>query len=125
MTSEKLVIGVAGMAGSGKSLIINVAKQTGYDIVVMGDEVREEAKKRNIAPTPENLGKTMLELRKTEGEAAIAKRCVSKNRKRPQAKSGRRRHKKPRRNRGIQETLPKFHTNRRPLITRNKIQKNH
>ena len=78
MNANKLVIGVTGMAGSGKSLVINVAREMGYDVVTMGDEVREEARKRGLPPTPENLGKIMLELRQTEGEAAIAKRSALK-----------------------------------------------
>jgi dephospho-CoA kinase len=78
MQTEKLVIAVAGMPGSGKSLVVNTAIQNGYEVVVMGDEVREEAKRRNMPPTPENIGKIMLELRKTEGEAVIAKRCTPK-----------------------------------------------
>jgi dephospho-CoA kinase len=76
MNANKLVIGVTGMAGSGKSLVINVAQKIGYDVVTMGDEVREEARKRTLPPTPENLGKIMLELRQTEGETAIAKRST-------------------------------------------------
>jgi len=76
--SEKLVIAVAGMPGSGKSVVMNVALQNGYEAVIMGDEVREEAKRRNLQPTPENVGKIMLELRRNEGEAVIAKRCVLK-----------------------------------------------
>jgi len=75
---NKLVVGLAGMAGSGKSLVVSVAKENGYSVVVMGDEVREEAKRRNMEPTPENLGRIMLELRQKEGEAVIAKRCIPK-----------------------------------------------
>jgi dephospho-CoA kinase len=78
MSTEKLVVAVAGMPGSGKSLVVNTAIQSGYEVVVMGEEVREEAKRRNMPPTPENIGKIMLELRQTEGEAVIAKRCVPK-----------------------------------------------
>lgn len=78
MTSEKLVVGLAGMPGAGKSTVVNVAKEGGYKIVVMGDEVREEAEKRNMKPTPKNLGKLMLELRRMEGEAVIARRCIPK-----------------------------------------------
>jgi len=78
MTSDKLVVGLAGMPGAGKSTAVNVAKEGGYKIVVMGDEVREEAEKRRMKPTPKNLGKIMLELRRMEGEAVIAKRCIPK-----------------------------------------------
>jgi dephospho-CoA kinase len=75
---EKLVMGLAGMPGAGKSVVVNVAKAWGYGVVVMGDEVREEAKQRGLEPSPENLGRIMLELRQLEGEAAIAKRCIPK-----------------------------------------------
>jgi dephospho-CoA kinase len=74
----KLVICLAGMPGSGKSIIVEVAKECGYDIVVMGDVIREEAERRRLEPNPENLGKIMLELRQSEGRAVIAKRCIPK-----------------------------------------------
>ena len=78
MSTEKLVVGLAGMPGAGKSVVVNVAVKKGYGVVVMGDIVREEAAKRRLEPTPENLGKIMLELREKEGNNVIAKRCVSK-----------------------------------------------
>jgi dephospho-CoA kinase len=78
MQSEKLVVAVAGMPGSGKSVVINIALRSGYEAVVMGDEVREEARKRNLPPTPENIGKIMLELRRTKGKAVVAERCIPK-----------------------------------------------
>lgn len=75
---QKMVIGVAGMPGAGKAVVSRVAKEKGYAIVVMGDEVREETKHRGLEPTPENIGKTMLKLREEEGPAAVAKRCIPK-----------------------------------------------
>lgn len=74
----KTVIGVAGMPGAGKSLVVNIAKKRGYSVVVMGDVVREETKKRGLKPTPENVGAVMLKLREEEGPAVVAKRCISK-----------------------------------------------
>jgi dephospho-CoA kinase len=76
--NDKLVIGLAGMPGSGKSLVVTVAKQSGYHVVVMGDVVREETERRNLTPSPANLGRIMLELRQKEGDNAIAKRCMLK-----------------------------------------------
>lgn len=76
--TAKKIIGVTGMPGAGKSLFVKVAKERGYAVIRMGDEVREEAKKRRVEPTPENMGKIMLELRETEGAAAVAKRCLPK-----------------------------------------------
>lgn len=75
---SKLVIGLAGMPGAGKSVVVNVARERDYGVAVMGDEVREEAKRRRLKPTRENLGKIMLELRQDEGGAVIAKRCIPK-----------------------------------------------
>jgi dephospho-CoA kinase len=73
---QKLVVCVAGMAGSGKSVVVNVATRTGYGVVAMGNEVRMEARKRGLELTPENLGRVMLDLRQKEGDAAVAKRCI-------------------------------------------------
>ncbi|MDI6805957.1 MAG: AAA family ATPase, partial [Candidatus Bathyarchaeia archaeon] len=78
MEFKKLVVGLAGMPGAGKSLVVYVAKEMMYGVVVMGDVVREEAAKRGLDPTPENLGKIMLELRHKEGSSVIAKRCLPK-----------------------------------------------
>jgi len=78
MTSDKLIVGLAGMPGAGKSVVVNIARESGYKIVVMGDEVRKEVERRNMKPTPKNLGKLMLELRRQEGEAVIAKKCIPK-----------------------------------------------
>jgi dephospho-CoA kinase len=74
----KLVVGVAGMPGAGKSLVVEVATKNSYDIVVMGDIVREEAERQHLEPSPESIGKIMLELRQNEGKGAIAKRCIPK-----------------------------------------------
>ena len=41
MAEKKLVVGITGMPGSGKSLAVRVAKEKGYDVVVMGDVIRE------------------------------------------------------------------------------------
>ena len=60
---DKLLIGLAGMPGAGKSVVVNVAKANGYGVVVMGNIVREEAARRGLKSNPQNLGKIMLELR--------------------------------------------------------------
>lgn len=66
------------MPGAGKGVFRRTVQQHGYPVVTMGDEVRAEVKRRNLKPTPQNLGKVMLNLRELEGPAAIAKRCISK-----------------------------------------------
>lgn len=61
------------MPGAGKSTIANGLKSKGYEVINMGNAVREEAKNRNLDPTGANLGKLMLELREKNGQGAIAK----------------------------------------------------
>jgi len=75
---QKMVIGVAGMPGAGKAEIARVAKEKGYAIVVMGDEIREETKRRGLEPTPENVGKMMLKIREEEGPTVVARKCIPK-----------------------------------------------
>jgi len=60
------------MPGAGKSTIAEGLKPKGYDIINMGNAVREEAKNRNLEPTRDNLGKLMLELREKNGPGAVA-----------------------------------------------------
>lgn len=75
---QKMIVGAAGMPGSGKAVIARMAKEKGYAVVVMGDEIREETKRRGLEPTPDNVGKIMLKLREEEGTAVVAKRCIPK-----------------------------------------------
>ncbi len=75
---EKIVIGVAGMPGAGKATFRKIVKEMDYPAVVMGDEIREEARRRGLKPTPENLGMIMLKLREEKGPAIVAERCVRK-----------------------------------------------
>lgn len=78
MSADKLVVGLAGMPGSGKSLVVDTAREMGYDIVVMGDVIRQETQKRGLNLTPQNVGKVMLQLREEDGNYVIAKKCVPK-----------------------------------------------
>jgi len=78
MKTEKIVVGLVGMPGSGKSLVVEAAQRRGYSVVVMGDVVREETRNRGLEPSPENIGKVMLELRRTNGEGVIAEKCIPK-----------------------------------------------
>ena len=69
---SKLIVCLTGMPGAGKSTIANGLKEKGFEIINMGDAVRTEAKKRNLEPTGQNLGKLMLELREKNGPGAVA-----------------------------------------------------
>jgi dephospho-CoA kinase len=78
VNTDKIVIGLAGMPGSGKSLVVETARALGYDIVVMGDVIRQETAKRGLDLTPHNVGKVMLQLREEGGNYVIAQKCVPK-----------------------------------------------
>ena len=73
---KKLLIGIAGMPGSGKSAVFQVAPKLKVPVVSMGDIVRQETLKRGLELTPENVGNTAVELRKKYGEEAIAVYCL-------------------------------------------------
>ena len=60
------------MPGAGKSTIVSKLKEQGYQAFNLGDGVRAEAKRRNLEPSGENLGKLMLELREKNGPGAVA-----------------------------------------------------
>jgi len=74
--SQKRVIVIVGMPGAGKSLASHVAKGFGMPVFVSGDVIRNEAMKRGLTPNKRNLGRLMLELRKSEGMGAVAGRLV-------------------------------------------------
>ncbi len=76
MNANKLVIGLVGMPGSGKSVVVETAQAQGYEVVVMGDVVREETRKRGLELNPKNIGVVMLDMRKTGGAGVIAEKCV-------------------------------------------------
>lgn len=71
----RLVVCITGMPGAGKSTVAEAGPRLGFEIFRMGDDVRMEAERRNVAPTDENLGKIMLELRQISGPVAIARLC--------------------------------------------------
>jgi dephospho-CoA kinase len=66
------------MPGAGKSTIANGLKIKGYEIINMGNAVREEATRRNLESTRDNLGNLMLDLREKNGPGAIAELVKSK-----------------------------------------------
>ena len=78
MNAEKIVVGLAGMPGSGKSVVVYAAAEMGYEVVVMGDVIREETQKRGMELNPRNVGRVMLDLRKKDGASVIADRCIAK-----------------------------------------------
>ena len=71
----KLVI-VTGMPGAGKSGVAQAFNDVGIPVIVMGDVIRNETRRRGLEPNPENTKKVMLELREKNGQGAIASFCM-------------------------------------------------
>ncbi|MFW9845106.1 MAG: AAA family ATPase [Candidatus Thorarchaeota archaeon] len=71
----KLII-LTGMPGAGKSEVADAFHQAGTPVIIMGDVVREEVRRRGMEITPANNKQVMLELRERDGQGAIAKHCV-------------------------------------------------
>lgn len=72
------VVATTGMPGAGKGLAVEVAQELGFDIVRMGDLVREEAERRGLEPVPESFGQVASDLREAEGPEAWARRTVER-----------------------------------------------
>jgi len=76
LSLRKKVIVIVGMPGSGKAMASRVARELGYPVLVCGDVIREEAKRRGLPPTPDNIGTLMLKIREEEGRAVVACRLI-------------------------------------------------
>ncbi len=72
---KQIIIGFAGLPGSGKSTAIEAIKNLGI-VITMGDVIRNEARLRNLDPIDENLGKIGKELRRKYGPEIIALKCL-------------------------------------------------
>lgn len=69
------VIGTVGLPGSGKGEAANVAEEAGIPVVVMGDVIRAECRRRGLDPS-EHHGRIAGALREDEGDDAIAARTL-------------------------------------------------
>jgi dephospho-CoA kinase len=72
---------ITGMPGSGKTTFAHLFEDHGYSVLTMGDVVRDIAKGMKLEPTIGNLGLIAEEIRRREGAAAVALRCVGKLKK--------------------------------------------
>jgi dephospho-CoA kinase len=76
MHMQQKVLGIVGMPGSGKSEAAMIGRDYGFNIVVMGDVIRNEVARRHLEPDPENVGRIMLELRQLHGPSIVAQLCL-------------------------------------------------
>lgn len=67
---------ITGMSGSGKTTLTRFIEKFGYRVVTMGDVIRGIALERGLEPTSGNLGLIAEEVRREEGDAIVARRCI-------------------------------------------------
>jgi dephospho-CoA kinase len=72
------IIVLAGMPGSGKEEFVEVARAAGYDVVRMGDVVREWAARKGMGSDDGAIGGFADVERKLHGYDVWAKRCVER-----------------------------------------------
>lgn len=70
------IVVVTGMPGSGKEEFVQVALKRGYQVVRMGDVVREEAKLEGTGTSDQNIGGFAHSQRQSHGYDIWAKRAV-------------------------------------------------
>jgi len=73
-----MILGVTGHLASGKDTIAEILKEKGFFHISLSDFIREEAKKRRIKDTRENLINLGNELRKKHGHGVLARWALDK-----------------------------------------------
>jgi dephospho-CoA kinase len=81
MARKRLIL-LTGMAGSGKTTLSGVIRESGLRVITMGDVIRELAKQQGLEPSPENIGLLAAEIR-NGGPDAVARRCIEMLKKGP------------------------------------------
>lgn len=71
-------IAFTGMPGAGKTEAVKVAQEMGIKVISMGDEVRNEARKRGLELSDENVGRIADEMRREYGKDIWARKCIEK-----------------------------------------------
>ncbi|MFQ6135409.1 MAG: AAA family ATPase [Nitrososphaerales archaeon] len=78
LRDEKLIACFTGMPGAGKSTAAKAAEDMGFEVVNMGDGVREETVRRGLPLTDKNVGAVMIDLRRRSGMGAVAHLALPK-----------------------------------------------
>ena len=77
LSLKKLLL-ITGMPGAGKSTIAEDTRDLGFDVIVMGDRIREETASRGLSISDANCGRVMEEIREEVGPSVIAKLSIPK-----------------------------------------------
>jgi dephospho-CoA kinase len=75
---EKLIIGLVGPIASGKGIISEYLLQNGFTVVRLSDSIRDEAVKRKLEVTRDNLQNIGNDLRQKYGNQILAERTLQK-----------------------------------------------
>jgi predicted RNA binding protein with dsRBD fold (UPF0201 family)/dephospho-CoA kinase len=73
--TERAVVGIVGLPGSGKSEAAAVAEELGVPVVTMGDVIRAACRERDLDPATHH-GQVAQQLRAENGPAAIAEESL-------------------------------------------------
>ncbi len=68
----KVIIAIAGMPGSGKSVVAEFFRKRGYKVYCMGDIVRREVERRGLKKTSENMLRVAEDIRRKYGLHGVA-----------------------------------------------------
>ena len=74
MALRRLIL-LTGMAGSGKTTLSGIIRESSLRVITMGDVIRDLARQQGLEPSPENIGHLAEEIRKG-GPDAVARKCV-------------------------------------------------
>ena len=74
----KTLICLVGMSGAGKRLAWFSIVRRGIPVIELGYFVRIEMRRRGLAQNPDNENLVATDLRREEGEAAVAKRAIKR-----------------------------------------------
>lgn len=72
-----LIVAITGMPGAGKSTVARALETAGFQGIAMGDMIRQETKRRNLAPDDQSMGMVMREMREKYGAGAVAELCLN------------------------------------------------
>ncbi len=81
---RKLIL-VAGMPGSGKSVVREIAEELGIPVLAMGDVIREEVKRRSLKEEAESYNLVMKDIRAKLGAQIVAERIAKKLNETPES----------------------------------------
>ena len=77
MADNRIVV-LSGPPGSGKAKVGEILGSRGWEVISLGDVVRDEVKSRGLEPTSTNMSLAAKELREEFGPSAIMERVLPK-----------------------------------------------